>query len=1006
MVKLKIKIMEALKTRLSVRYVIALSLLAVVAIFGQALIQYSLLHQSDDSRIVNIAGRQRMLSQKVVKIVLSMSLSADFSENMKLRSELTETLDQWEKTHYGLRYEAVELGLHKDNSEYVKGLYRKIEPEFLAIHNAAIGILDLRKTEPMAEYVSVFESYIDTIIVHEKVFLAAMNDIVNRYETESLNKVRRLKTIGIILLILMLFVLLLVGFFVFKPAEQRIKNTIENLPESQSEEKYRILFEKSGDAILIIENGQFVDCNQATVNMLGYKNKQEILKTHPSELSPEKQPDGRDSFEKANEMMKIASEKGCHRFEWEYKKANDEIFPVEVLLTAISTVKGNKILHNVWRDISERKEADENLIKEKLFQEALLENAPEAIAALDYEGNVTNINGEFSRLFGYTLEEIKGKHINDLIIPQDLEDEGASYTKRTQSGERIYAETKRKHKDGSLVEVSLLGAPIFNAEGYQIGNYAIYRDLTESRNIQRLLSDKEKRLKAILETASNAIITIDVNGNIESFNATAIRIFGYSEKEVIGKNVSILMDESIKGLYDGNINEHFKTGESKIIGATKEVTGLRKNGEKFPAEIFIQRVDLEGEVIYVGLLNDITKQKKDQEERERLTLNLERARRMESLGILAGGVAHDLNNIIGPIVAYPDLILNALPPDTSVKSDLLAIKSAAERAADIIADLLALARRGKYDMEPLNLNDVVISYIESPEFKEAQSRCLNVKNNLELADDLYNVSSSASHLYKVILNIVNNAFDSMEDGGILSIRTFNEQVGSKKLAYEEIKEGLYAVLEVEDQGIGISKMQLGLIFDPFFTTKIKVGRRGSGLGLSVVHGIVKDHKGYVDVESQIGEGTKIKLYFPATKEQIIITPVTKNDYSGSETILAVDDDIEQLKMIDKLLSSLGYKVITAESGKKAIEQLKKEKADLVMLDMVMEDDFSGLDMYEEMLKLYPSQKAIIVSGYSETEQVRETIKLGAGAYIMKPFDINTIGKAVREELDKKDKGVT
>lgn len=373
---------------------------------------------------------------------------------------------------------------------------------------------------------------------------------------------------------------------------------------------------------------------------------------------------------------------------------------------------------------------------------------------------------------------------------------------------------------------------------------------------------------------------------------------------------------------------------------------------------------------------------------------------MESLGILAGGVAHDLNNIIGPIVAYPDLILMDLPPDTSVKSDILAIKSAAERAADIISDLLSLARRGKYDMTPQNLNDVVHSFIKSPEFKEAQSRRANVVNRLELAEDLYNINSSATHLYKVILNLVNNAFDSMEDGGILSIRTFNEQVEKKTLVYEEIQEGLYVVLEVEDQGTGISDEEIGLIFDPFFSTKKKVDRRGSGLGLSVVHGIVKDHKGYVDVESHIGKGTKIRIYFPATKDQEIITTELKKDYSGSETILTVDDDIEQLKIIDKLLSSLGYKVVTAENGRKAVEQLKKEKVDLIMLDMIMEDDFSGLDTYREILKLYPNQKAIIVSGYSETEQVRETLNLGAGSYIKKPYDIDTIGKTVREELDK------
>ena len=780
---------------------------------------------------------------------------------------------------------------------------------------------------------------------------------------------------------------------------ESFRRRAEEALRASLEHRFTNILDTSGEAIISIDAEQrIIVFNKRASEIFGYR-ADEVMGKSLDILLPldfvESHRTHIEEFTASTATARLMNE----RAPVSGRRRDGTTFPAEASISKVS-VAGETILTVILRDITKRKLAEDKIITEKLYHEALLENAPEAIAVLDNGGNVTDINEEYSRLFGYTLEDTKGRHINDLIIPPNLEDEGISYSKDVQSDKRMYAETKRMHKDGSFIDVSLLGAPILNAKGDQIGSYAIYRDLTEPRNIQRLLSNKEKRLESILETAVNPIITIDVKGNIESFNTSATKIFGYSEKEVIGKNVNILMEEPEKSEHDGYIEKYIKTGESNIIGISREVTGRRKNGEQFPAELFINRVDLEGEVIFVGLLIDITKRKKNQAERERLTLNLERAHRMESLGILAGGVAHDLNNIIGPIVAYPDLILMDLPPDTSVKSDILAIKSAAERAADIISDLLSLARRGKYDMTPQNLNDVVHSFIKSPEFKEAQSRRANVVNRLELAEDLYNINSSSTHLYKVILNLVNNAFDSMEDGGILSIRTFNEQVEKKTLVYEEIQGGLYVVLEVEDQGTGISDEDIRLIFDPFFSTKKKVGRRGSGLGLSVVHGIVKDHKGYVDVESHIGKGTKIRIYFPATKDQEIITTELKKDYSGSETILTVDDDIEQLKIIDKLLSSLGYKVITAENGREAVEQIKKEKVDLIMLDMIMEDDFSGLDTYREILKLYPNQKAIIVSGYSETEQVRETLNLGAGSYIKKPYDIDTIGKTVREELDK------
>ena len=399
-------------------------------------------------------------------------------------------------------------------------------------------------------------------------------------------------------------------------------------------------------------------------------------------------------------------------------------------------------------------------------------------------------------------------------------------------------------------------------------------------------------------------------------------------------------------------------------------------------------------------MNDITQRIEFQTERERLNLNLERAQRMESLGLLAGGVAHDLNNIIGPIIAYPDLVLMDLPSDTPVKDDLLAIKSAAERAADVISDLLALARSGKYTMEVLNFGNLIEKYVDSPEFKDAQTKSLHVVTEHKLSDTLNNIKGSKTHLHKVIMNIVNNAFDSMNGIGVLTIRTRIEYTEGKSLTYDKLPKGEYVVLEVEDQGTGISKSDIGEIFDPFFTTKRQVGRRGSGLGLSVVYGIVKDHNGFIDVKSKLGVGTKFSFYFPTTTEVKKVESIRSGNYSGSESLLIVDDDEDQINLASKLLSSLGYKVQSSKNGRRAVDFLRTKKVNLVLLDMIMEDDFNGLDTYKEIIKTKPGQKAIIVSGFSETDQVKEAMKLGVGKYIKKPYDLNNIGKAVREELDK------
>ncbi|MCH8288219.1 MAG: PAS domain S-box protein [Candidatus Marinimicrobia bacterium] len=767
----------------------------------------------------------------------------------------------------------------------------------------------------------------------------------------------------------------------------------------KSEQKYRNLFEKSGDAILIIENGYFVDCNQAMVNMLCYKNKEELLKTHPSKLSPEKQPDGRASFEKANEMMKTALQKGTHRFEWDHKKADGEIFPVEVLLTAISVEGGNEILHTVWRDITERKEAEEKLIKEKTYQKVLLESAPEANAVLDNKAKITDINREFTRLFGYKFEEIKGLPINDVVMPEDLMDEGESYTKRAQDGERIYAESKRKRKDGTLVEISLLGAPIFDTDGKQIGTYAIYRDLTESHKFQKLLSEREKRLELILNTAANAIITINDKGIIETFNKSAVKTFGYTEGEIIGKNVKILMEEPDKSKHDTYINKYMRTGESKIGSSSREVVGKRKNGETFPAELFMHRVNLDGETVFVGLLKDITKRKKFQAERERLTQNLEQARRMESLGLLAGGVAHDLNNIIGPIMAYPDLILAGLPENTPLKEDLDAISSAAQRASNVISDLLALARRGDYSMKPLYLSELIDSFIDSLEFKEIQKRFKNVAIKVNMPETIEPIMGSGTHLYKLILNLVNNAFESMEAQGELIISITNKYLGSGVIADEKFKEGNFVVLTIRDEGNGIKQEDLVRIFEPFFTKKVKSDRTGSGLGLSVVYNVIKDHNAFIDVESELGVGTKFLVYFPVTVETVIRETDLIDEYKGSGSILVVDDKKSQRQMAEKILSSLGYTVATADNGLDAVKYIKRNKVDLVMLDMILEDGIDGLDTFKEIIKINSRQKVIIVSGFSETERVQEAITLGVERYIKKPYTLKVIGKTLAEVLN-------
>ncbi|MFQ5607134.1 MAG: ATP-binding protein [Candidatus Zixiibacteriota bacterium] len=373
---------------------------------------------------------------------------------------------------------------------------------------------------------------------------------------------------------------------------------------------------------------------------------------------------------------------------------------------------------------------------------------------------------------------------------------------------------------------------------------------------------------------------------------------------------------------------------------------------------------------------------------------------MESIGSLAGGVAHDLNNMLGPLVAYPDMIVKHLPEDNPARRLVQRIGKTANEAADVIQDLLTLAGRGKYELRPTNLNDAISGYLISPSFIGLSEGHESVRVTTQLDESISKISGSPTHLMKIVMNLVVNAFQAMPNGGELSIGTSQKRLDRLNGGYEGIIPGKYVLLRIRDTGKGIRSDQLSRIFEPYYTTK-EMGVGGSGLGLSVVYGIVKDHHGYYDVFSTAGDGTEFVLYFPVTELTERVPYVRDGKLDGTETILVVDDNEEQRELATICLASLGYSVESVCGGREAIEFLSKKEVDLVVLDMIMEEGFDGLDTFLELRKLRPEQKFVIASGYSETERVQRMQELGAGAYIRKPYALETLGEAIREELDKK-----
>lgn len=385
---------------------------------------------------------------------------------------------------------------------------------------------------------------------------------------------------------------------------------------------------------------------------------------------------------------------------------------------------------------------------------------------------------------------------------------------------------------------------------------------------------------------------------------------------------------------------------------------------------------------------------------QELQEKLARSRRLESLGILAGGVAHDLNNILGPLVTYPDIIAKKLPADAKeIHQALIRMGESARKAAGVIRNLLTLGRRGNVNLTPINLNQQVTDYFESFDFQALQQRVPHVKMRRELDSDLGVINASSHHLTQVIMNLVINAHEAMGAAGELLVQTQLVELAEPLVGYQTVEPGRYARLRIQDSGVGISFEKLDRIFEPFFTEK-EMGTSGSGLGLAVVYGVMQDLDGRIDVRSTEGHGSCFDLYFPDLPAQSITDEAPPLSLVGKQRILVVDDLAEQREVATMALESLGYSVASAANGRKALEILAQHSFDLVLLDMIMEADFDGLDTYREIIRRHPQQKCIIVSGYAESGRVKQALLAGAGAYVAKPYTMEALGTAIRKELDR------
>jgi PAS domain S-box-containing protein len=639
----------------------------------------------------------------------------------------------------------------------------------------------------------------------------------------------------------------------------------------------------------------------------------------------------------------------------------------------------------IANDITPRKQAEETLRESETRFRMLAENLGEGIFITDLDDRILYMNSRMVELVGYTSEEMLGKPGYEFLLPQEEWPAFLQRNKDRESGVSERYELHVKRKDGTWIWLEVNAAPYRNAAGEIVGTLAANTDITERRRAEEVLRQSEKRYRLLFESNPHPMWVFDVETlRFLAVNRAAIQHYGYSREEFLASTIRDVHPPEDRS----SLVESMPPASQSLV----EISCRHQTKDQIiiDVEITAHRLNFDGRPARLVLAHDVT-------ERKLLEGQIRQSQKMEAVGNLAGGIAHDFNNLLTAIIGYSELSLRQLDENGPLGHNIIEIKKAADRAASLTRQLLAFSRKQVLQPKVIDLN-TVIADIDAM-LQRIIGEDIHLANRPDKA--LKRVIADPGQITHIMLNLAVNARDAMPGGGRLIIETHNvtlDETYCREHPYA--KPGKYARITVSDNGTGMDHETKAHVFEPFFTTK-EVGK-GTGLGLAMVYGIVKQHNGLIEIYSEVGEGTAFKIYFPnvehTTEEECV--PVQANARGGIETILVGEDEELLRRLAQEVLEGLGYTVMLASNGKEAVALYTEhhESIDAVMLDVMM-PHMGGREAYEQIRLLSKDVPVIFMTGYSaEMAQSKFTEDIAA-SLILKPYNVEELGLMLREVLD-------